>query len=89
MEELVKENYLEIVSLSDMSVDLLTGDFGSEIRFAYYHTKKGEIIPITGGSIVGNAIECIQNVRLSDESQQLNNIKMPKFAIFDKISIAK
>lgn len=82
-------SYLEIVSLSDMDVDLLTGDFGSEIRFAYFHTKKGTIIPITGGSIVGNMNDSLETLRLSNEICSLNNIKMPKFALLDHVRIFK
>lgn len=81
--------YIEIVSLSDMNVDLLTGDFGSEIRFAYYYNKKGQKIAFTGGSIVGNVFDSINTLKLSNESVSLNNYKMPKFAILENVRIVK
>ena len=85
--DLTGKPYLEIVSLSDFNVDLLTGDFGSEIRFAYYHTKKGHIIPLTGGSLVGNIEECLPTIRLSQKQINLNNVKIPSYALLDKISV--
>ena len=73
--------------MSDFNVDLLTGDFGSEIRFAYYHTKKGHIIPLTGGSLVGNIEDCLPTIRLSQKQINLNNVKIPSYALLDKISV--
>ena len=80
-------SYLEIISLSDFSVDLLTGDFGSEIRFAYYHNKKGQVFPITGGSIVGNIEESLPTMKWSQKQMSLNNVKIPIYALLDKVNV--
>lgn len=84
-EELEEENYVEIVQLSGFEVDLITGDFGSEIRLAYLYQKNKERQIITGGSVSGNIYDSIDTVRFSNESEQNNNFIGPKTVLLDKV----
>jgi predicted Zn-dependent protease len=51
--EMHSQPYLEPVMFSDFRLDGVTGDFGAEIRLAYYFDGKSRI-PVTGGSISGS-----------------------------------
>lgn len=88
-EELVLENYIEIVSLSDFIIDSLTGDFAGEIRLAYMYSKSKEKTMITGGSISGNVYKSINSIRLFNESEQINNFIGPKSILLDNITFNK
>ena len=56
LEELRAEPYLEPVMFSDFRLDPITGDFGAEIRLAYYFDGQ-QRIPVTGGSLSGSVPE--------------------------------
>ncbi len=56
--------YLEAVVFSDFTVDRITGDFGGEIRLAYYYDGNTRT-PVSGGSITGNIIDVIDTFRMS------------------------
>ena len=56
---------LEAVEFSDFTVDRITGDFGGEIRLAYYHDGNKKI-PVTGGSITGKIGDVIDTFRMSE-----------------------
>jgi len=56
LEELRAEPYLEPVMFSDFRLDPVTGDFGAEIRLAYYFDGQKRL-PVTGGSISGSVPE--------------------------------
>lgn len=84
-EELEEENYVEIIQLSGFDIDLITGDFGSEIRLAYLHQKNKEKQIITGGSVSGNIYDSIETVRFSNEIAQNNNFIGPKRVLLDKV----
>lgn len=88
-EDLSDENYLEIISLSDFSIDPITGDFGSEIRLAYLFNKGKEKQIVTGGSISGNVNLSLDNVRYTNETIQHNNYVGPKKVLLDKVLINK
>ena len=88
-EDLVDENYLEIVSLSDFSIDPITGDFGSEIRLAYLYSKGKEKQIVTGGSISGNVNLSVDSVRFTNETIQHNNYVGPKKVLIDKVSVSR
>lgn len=75
--ELKEEAYLEIAAFSDFTVDSLTGNFGGEIRLAWYFDGS-KVIPVTGGSISGNIMELQKELYLSKELQRDNNFIGPK-----------
>ena len=87
-EELEDETYLEIISLSDFSINELTGDFGSEIRLAYYYQKNKERQIVTGGSISGNVYNCLSTVRFLNETKQNNNFIGPKKVLLENVTIS-
>jgi len=66
LEELRAEPYLEPVMFSDFRLDPVTGDFGAEIRLAYYSDGQKRI-PVTGGSLSGSVPEVRASMLLSKE----------------------
>ena len=87
--DLEDENYLEVISLSGFEVDSITGDFGSEIRLAYLHTKNKERQIITGGSISGNIYESLSSIRFTNETEQMNNYIVPKKVLLENVSVTR
>lgn len=84
--DLANETYLEVVSFSDFDVDMITGDFGSEIRLAYLYNKtKGEKQIVSGGSVSGNINDMLATMRFSNESIQLNYYLGPRFVLLDHV----
>jgi len=53
LEEMHAVPYIEPVMFSDFRLDSMTGDFGAEVRLAYYFDGKN-VTPVTGGSISGS-----------------------------------
>ena len=88
-EDLDNEAYLEIVSLSDFSIDPITGDFGSEIRLAYLYNKNKEKTIVSGGSISGNVNDCLEGIRFTNETIQINNYLGPKKLLLEKVKVNK
>ena len=82
-----KTPYLEAVEFSDFGIDGITGDFGSEIRLAYYFdgTKR---IAVTGGSITGKVSTVLNSILLSENIITDNNYQGPDFIYLKGISIA-
>lgn len=69
LNELKKESgrpYLHIVSFSDFGMDSMTGEFGGEIRLAYYFDGEKEV-PVTGGSINLSLVDGSTEYELSSE----------------------
>lgn len=84
--DLDDETYVEVIALSGFEIDIVTGDFGSEIRLAYLHQKNKEKVVITGGSVSGNIYDSIDNVLFSNETEQINNYFGPKKVLLDRVS---
>ncbi len=59
--------YLEPVMFSDFQLDPVTGDFGAEVRLAYYFDGK-KVIPVSGGSISGSLGALRASMRRSEET---------------------
>lgn len=78
--------YLEAVEFSDFTVDRITGDFGGEIRLAYYFdgTKR---IPVTGGSITGKIENVINTMRMSDTTITYGSYSGPDFLFLPGVNI--
>lgn len=86
-DDLEEENYLEIISLSDFDIDLVTGEFGSEIRLAYLYLKNKEKQVVTGGSISGNIYKSLDSIRFSNDTIQINNYIGPEKVLLEKVNI--
>jgi len=84
-EDLKNEEYVELVSLSGFDIDPITGDFGSEIRLAYYY-KDNTRVAITKGSVSGNVLDTLNEVRFAFEKKQQNDFEGPKFVLLPKAS---
>ncbi len=59
--------YLEPVMFSDFQLDPVTGDFGAEVRLAYYFDGE-KMIPVSGGSISGSLGTLRTTMRRSAET---------------------
>ena len=79
-EELRSGSYLEVVEFSDFQVDPLTGDVFGEIRLAYWHDGE-TCTPVTGGSVSGNMKQFIDEMLMSRESAQYDNMRIPALTL--------
>lgn len=87
-DDLLEEQYLEILSLSDFDIDMITGYFKSEIRLANLYIK-GEKKVVTGGFISGNIFDTLENVRFTSDIMQLNNYVGPKGILIENVTIGQ
>lgn len=85
-EELESEPYLEIVAVSGLQVDEVTGSFGSEIRLALYH-ENGHITPYNASAIGGFIKQHSGTWRFSKEKVQVNNYHGPKYLLLKGVDI--
>ena len=74
--ELRQGTWLEPVEFSDFQVDPMTGDIFGEIRLAYWHDGE-RTVPVSGGSISGNMHALLGELRLSAETVQYDNWRVP------------
>jgi predicted Zn-dependent protease len=84
--ELRDEPYLEPALFSDFFVDSDSGDFGGEIRLAYWFDGKRRR-PITGGSISGSVSACQADMRLSSTQCLLETMAFPKTLKLTRVGI--
>jgi PmbA protein len=84
---LKSEPHMEIAAFSDFSVDYITGDFGGEIRLAWYYDGK-ERLPVTGGSISGNICAAHNEIYLSNELQKDNSFEGPMAVKILNVNVA-
>jgi PmbA protein len=63
------EPLCHVLAFSAPNVDVLTGDFGMEIRIGYERGPKGTR-PLAGASVTGNLFEALTDVRFSSEARQ-------------------
>lgn len=85
-EEISKEPYLEIVSMSGLQVDFFSDYIGGEIRLAYYYDGE-KITPVTGISISGSVSEALRSIRLSSKEAIHNGYIGPSKAVLDNLKI--
>ena len=78
---------LEVVEFSDFQVDSMTGDIFGEIRLAYYRDGKGNVTPVSGGSISGNMAESLREKYLSKNLTQYSNVVIPAVTALTGITI--
>ncbi len=85
--ELLAEPHLMAAAFSDFSMDEVTGDFGGEIRLAWYYDGE-KTVPVTGGSITGNINELQQEFYLSKELQKDNDFEGPQMVKIMNCTVA-
>ena len=78
--------HLEPVMFSDFRLDDITGDFGAEIRLAYWFDGKKRV-PVTGGSISGSVSELRASMRRSLERRLATRSLCPVAVQLHGISI--
>jgi PmbA protein len=88
LEQLRRQPLLEVVYFSDFVCEPLTGDFGGEIRLAYYQEADGTRYPVTGGSVSGNIRDVQTRMYLSRESQIRAGFQGPSSVLLPEISVA-
>ena len=81
LDEMHAEPYLEPVMFSDFRLDSVTGDFGAEVRLAYYFDGK-KVVPVTGGSISGSLSTLRAAMRRSREVGLAARSLCPKAVMF-------
>lgn len=87
IEEMKSESYVELICFSDFQTDVVTGDFGGEIRLGFLHDGE-KVIPITGGSLSGNIKAIQNNIYLSKEVEDYGGFVAPKAMEMFDASIA-
>jgi PmbA protein len=80
------EPVCHVLAFSAPNVDVLTGDFGMEIRIGYERGPKGTR-PLAGASVTGNLFEALANVRLSSEARQFATTYGPAAMRFGALQI--
>jgi PmbA protein len=85
--EMRAKPHLEPVMFSDFRLDPVTGDFGAEMRLAYWFDGKKRI-PVTGGSISGAASTFRSTMRLSSECAPATQSVCPVAVLLTGIAIA-
>jgi PmbA protein len=88
LEELRQGPHLEVVYFSDFVTEALTGDFGGEIRLAYYTDLNGKRRPMTGGSVSGNIRDVQGRMHFSRETQSLAGFQGPVSILLPAISVS-
>jgi PmbA protein len=79
--------FCQVLAFSAPNVDVLTGDFGMEIRLGYEH-EAGTTRPVTGGSVTGNLFEALTNVTLAAETHTLTTYAGPIAMRFANLQVA-
>ena len=76
-----------VTAFSAPNVDVLTGDFGMEIRLGYAHDGSNAR-PIAGGSVTGNLFAALADVHLSSETRQFSTYTGPLAMRFGSLQVA-
>jgi predicted Zn-dependent protease len=88
MDELLDgdEAVCHVLAFSAPNVDVITGDFGMEIRIGYERGPAGSR-PLSGASVTGNLFDALGDVRLSSEARQFGTALAPAAMRFGKLQI--
>ena len=78
--------WLEVISMSGLQVDLYNDYIGGEIRLAYLHSPEG-LSPLTGISISGSVSDALSKLRLSTETATYGGYSGPEKAILEGMKI--
>jgi PmbA protein len=76
-----------VTAFSAPNVDVLTGDFGMEIRLGYLQAG-AEVRPLTGGSVTGNLFAALADVRMSSETRLFTSYAGPLAMRFASLQVA-
>lgn len=86
LDEMQAAPYLEPVMFSDFRMDPVTGDFGAEVRLAYYFDGT-KVIPVTGGSISGSLSVLRASMQRSKEVDMAAHSLCPKAVMLWGVTI--
>lgn len=86
-ESIRKGEFLEVVEFSDFQVDSLTGDIFGEIRLAYYRDGKGQVIPVSGGSVSGSMHDNLGSMRMTKNVRRYANAEIPLATRLEKVTV--
>ena len=79
-------NYLEIVSMSGIQLELYSDYIGGEIRLAYWH-EGDKVTPVTGISMSGKLSRLLSTIRLSERSIAKGAYTGPDMALLPAMQI--
>jgi PmbA protein len=85
--ELLVAPHVEIASFSWFNPDPITGEFACEIRLGYV-VADGRRTPFKGGTLVGNVLDALANVRWSAETDFYGDYQGPTTAHFAHLQVA-
>lgn len=85
-EQLYREPYLEIISFSDFQMDTVSGDFGGEIRLAYWYDGKRSRT-VTGGSVTGQLSRSAPAMRMTSEVKKQGNMLCPEAVLLEGLNL--
>ena len=88
VEQLRRTPHLEVVYFSDFVSEPLTGDFGGEIRLAYYTDPRGDRHIVSGGSVSGNIRDVQARMYFSRETQTSRGFQGPLSVFLPDISVS-
>lgn len=86
LDEMHAAPYLEPIMFSDFRLDSVTGDFGAEVRLAYYFDGVHRV-PVTGGSISGSVAELRAGMRRSVECALASRSLCPRAVVLHGVSV--
>ncbi len=86
--ELLNRKCLHIVNFSDFQMDYLDGHFKGEMRLAYLYDGKGNVTPVTGGSINGSIFDAQKDFTFSSETIGLTSYNGPKAVLLKNVAVA-
>ncbi len=84
--DLENTEYLEVLSMSGLQLDLFNDYIGGEIRLALHH-KDGKKTPVTGISFSGELGEFLDGIRLADTTAKHGSYAGPAFAYSENVKI--
>ncbi len=85
LQEMKNRPHLEPVMFSDFRLDTVTGDFGAEMRLAYWFDGEKRI-PVTGGAISGSVAEFRATMRRSSELGLGAGSRCPRAILIEGLS---
>lgn len=88
LEDMRQTGALETVSFSDFQTDPMDGHFAGEIRLALKRGEKGEIIPLTGGSVNGSLLSSQGRLVFSTERCRDASYEGPLAVLIPDVRVA-
>ena len=67
-------------------MDEITGDIFGEIRLAYLHDGD-KTVPVSGGSISGSMNDFIRTMRMSSDSTQYDDMRIPSLTLLHDVTV--